>query len=121
MNNLQKENTIMELVYMHEYSRRCTFNYVAINSVLLDSKPSCADLDILRRTRNYKNGFSIIDYNNLLYPQYWDDEHFPSKEQLLEKNKEQLAKAAKKKLRESNGSVHPNVKKHWEMVASLSK
>ncbi|MBK7380837.1 MAG: hypothetical protein IPJ03_17905 [Ignavibacteriales bacterium] len=83
-------------VYAMSIAAVATFNYVASKLGVTGFQASCADLDILRRTRNYKNGFSIIDYNNLLYPQYWDDEHFPSKEQLLEKNKEQLAKAAKK-------------------------
>lgn len=108
-------------VYAMSIAAVATFNYVAGKLGVTGFQASCADLDILRRTRDYENGFSIINYDNLLYPQYWDDEHFPSKEQLLEKNKEQLAKAAKKKLKESNGSAHPNVIKHWEMVASLSK
>lgn len=108
-------------VYAMSIAAVATFNYVAGKLDVTGFQASCADLDILRRTRDYENGFSIINYDNLLYPQYWDDEHFPSKEQLLEKNKEQLAEAAKKKLKESNGSTHPNVIKHWEMVASLSK
>lgn len=108
-------------VYAMSIAAVASFNYVAHVLEVTGFQASCADLDILRRTRNYENGFSIINYDNLLYPQYWDDEHFPSKEQLLEKNKKQLAKVAKRKLEESNGYVHPEVKKHWQMVASLSK
>ncbi len=107
-------------VYAMSIAAVATFNYIGSKLGCTGFQASCADLDILRRTRHYEDGFMITDYNKLLYPQYWDDEHFPTKEQLLEKNKEQLAKKAKQLLEDSNGSTHPNIIEHWKMIAGLS-
>ena len=106
-------------VYAMSIASVATFNYVAHKLGVTGFQASCADLDILSRIRRLENGFCIIDYDKLLYPQYWDDEHFPTKEILLEKNKKHLAKVAKKKIKE-NSSAHPDVKKHWKMIANLS-
>ena len=80
---------------------------------------SCADMDFLRRTRSMENGFSIVNYENLLYPQYFDDEHFPTKEMLIEQNKKWLAEAAQKKIAE-NAGAHPDVIAWWKHIAALS-
>ncbi len=48
-------------------------------------------MDILRRTRGYKMGFRLVDYGNLLYPQYCDAEHFSGWRGLMNENAGQVA------------------------------
>ena len=109
-------------VYAISMSAVATFRYVASKLGCTGFQASCADLDFLRRTRNFKAGFMIIDYEKLLYPQYLDEEHFPDHVQLLERNKEHLAKLARKRLNEAKAEelpLHPAVKKRWEYIAGL--
>lgn len=77
---------------------------------------SCADMDFLRRTRRMKNGFRIIDYQNLLYPQY--EPEIPGFWKLIEENKERLKEEAKKLLSEEREA--DEVRRHWEKIASLA-
>src|SRR5574343_1229666 len=78
---------VAELVSQdHDYGTCCyamsmsavaAFNFVAHKLGVTGFQASCADLDILRRTRYLKGPFAIQNYSNLLYPQYADAEHFP--------------------------------------------
>lgn len=61
-----------------------------------------------------KCGLKIIDYDNMLYPQYEDKfEKVISKRQW-----ESIQKAAKERLEENTdfSYVHPEVKKHWQSI-----
>ncbi len=80
---------------------------------------SCADLDILRQTRGFDWG-KILNYENLLYPQYLDDDHFPSWQTLLRTNAVKLGELAAKKLAESP-DVHPNVVNHWRRLVDAGE
>jgi len=106
-------------VYAMSMSAVATFNYVASQLGVSGFQASCADMDILTRTRNLKHGFRILDYSNLLYPQYLNDEHFPNYKTLIKKKKEWLAKEAKNLL-ENNKKAHETVKKHWEYLSKLN-
>jgi hypothetical protein len=55
-------------VYAISLSAIATLNYVASKLGCTGFQVSCADLDILRRTRNMQNGFQIINKNDLFYP-----------------------------------------------------
>jgi hypothetical protein len=78
---------------------------------------SCADIDFLRRTRSMDDGFQIINYSDLLYPQYEDK--IPGYWSLIEKNKEWLAQRAAKLLSESDGMAVEAVLNHWKrLIAS---
>ena len=116
---VNREHDYGTCVYAMSLAAVAAFNYVAHKLGTTGFQASCADLDILRRTRNLKCGFRILDYEHLLYPQYLNSEHFPTVEELLEENKEELAKAAKQKLNE-DGGIHPEVKARWEYIAALS-
>jgi hypothetical protein len=105
-------------VYAMSMAAVATFNYMSRVLGVTGFQASCADLDILRRTRSLKEGFMIINYENLLFPQYCDDDHFPTWPMLLEENKKELAKAAKKHLKSTRGA-HPDVIQHWKMIAAL--
>jgi hypothetical protein len=105
-------------VYAMSLCAEATFNYVASTLGCTGFQASCADLTFIGRTRSMKDGFSIVDYNKLLYPQYLTAEHFPSIPQLIEKNKEQLKKRATELLADAE-HVDPTVKAHWEKIAEL--
>src|SRR5690606_28183360 len=64
-------------VYAMSMAATAAFNYVAGRLGASGFQASCADMDILRRTRSLKNGFCLVDYDGILYPQYWDEERTP--------------------------------------------
>ncbi len=120
---------IMLVERQHEYgtcpyamsiAAEATFNYIARQLGATGFQTSCGDMDFIRRTRHFKHGYSITDYSKLLYPQYLNDEYFPNWKQLIEKNKEHLAKTAKEFLAEKDSdSVHKEVLAHWKCLANL--
>jgi hypothetical protein len=116
---VERDHDYGTCVYAMSIAAVATFYYVSKQLGVTGFQANCADMDILRRTRSLEDGFMIIDYSKLLYPQYFDDEHFPTKEQLLEERGEQLAEKAKQRLEESNGDVAPAVKKHWQKIVYL--
>ena len=107
-------------VYAMSLAAVAAFNYVAGKLGVTGFQASMADLDFIRRTRRLEM-FSIIDFENLLYPQYLNKENFPNLQQLISKNAAWLKEKAAKKLSEidPNNPVHPDVKSHWEYLASL--
>ena len=105
-------------VYAMSMSAVAAFNYVAHKLGVTGFQASCAGLDILARTRRMKRGFMVVDFANLLYPQYLNEEHFPSFTTLIYSHADVLSKEAKKLLAE-NSSAHPDVLAHWKYLAGL--
>ena len=101
--------------YATSMAATAAFNYVASKLGITGFQASCADMDILARTRGWKWG-KILNYENLLYPQYCNDSHFPTWRQLVEQHKEELAKRARELLEESPDAV---VTDHWRWLISL--
>jgi len=60
-----------------------------------------------------KLGMKLLDYDNILYPQYED--HFINS--ITPDTWNKIQEEAKLKLSESD-SVHPDVKKHWESIVA---
>lgn len=104
-------------VYAMSMAATAAFYYVSGKLGVTGFQASCADLDILRRTRSLEN-FSVQDMNHLLYPQYLNEEHFPTYQQLLVKHKDWLKKKASILLKESPYAC-ARVVNHWKMLASL--
>ncbi len=92
------------------------FNHVANKLGVTGFQASCADMDILRQTRGWEWG-RILNFDNLLYPQYCDEEHFPGSATLLAKHADKLREKAKEKLA-SVTDAHPDVVAHWKKLAS---
>lgn len=113
---VEREHDYGTCVYAMSMAAVAAFNYVAHKLGVTGFQASCADLDILARIRGMKGGFRIINYENLLYPQYCDDEHTPGWQIYLVENAEWLATEAAKKLAE-RGTAHPNVAAHWQRLA----
>lgn len=103
-------------VYAMSLSAVAAFNFVARKLGVTGFQASCADLDIIRRTRSIKGTFCVIDYEKLLYPQYLNAEHFPDWLALIEKQREWLRTEAVRKLREDSKLAHPNVLAHWRKL-----
>lgn len=57
-------------VYAMSIAAEAAFNYVANELGVTGFQSSCADLDIIRRTRSLKTSFSIVMPDYYLYPQY---------------------------------------------------
>ena len=111
-------NTCVPAMSLAAYA---AFNYVAHKLGVTGFQASCADSEFIRRTRNWKHGGRLIDYGNLLYPQYLTEAHFPSLQTLLKEQASMLAKAAKKLLDEQrDGELrsHPDVEAHWRHLVN---
>ena len=104
-------------VYAMSIAAEAAFNLVAHKLGVTGFQSSCADMDIIRRTRGYKSGFAIVNYDDLLYPQYREKFDQFQWDNLIRDNKEHLKKLATAALKKS-GAVHPDIKAHWERLAA---
>lgn len=90
------------------------FNFVGKRLGTTGFQASCADLDILRRTRGLDGPFGVVKAENMLYPQYdipgqvreWLDEWRPW-----------AAEQARKRLAERGNDAHPDVLARWRELA----
>lgn len=57
-------------VYAMSMAATAAFNYVAHKLDVTGFQASCADMDVLRRTRHIEGPFMVIDADRMLYPQY---------------------------------------------------
>ena len=105
-------------VYAMSIAATAAFYYVAHKLGVTGFQASCADMDILTRTRGMKGPWAIRDYSNLLYPQYADAEHFPGPDAIIEMHADYFRAEATKLLAE-RGQAHPNVKAWWKKLAAL--
>lgn len=106
--------------YAMSIAAEAAFNYIAHQLGVTGFQASCADMDILRRTRGWKRGFRIVNYENLLYPQYRREFDELGWWSLIHENALALSRAAQEKLAESP-DAHPDVRAHWETLAALAQ
>lgn len=100
-------------VYALSHAALAAFNFVASKLGVTGFQASCADMNILKHTRNWKWG-CILDYENLLHPQYRD--HFKTFDQLIDEHQEELGKRARELLAK-NPEAHGAVSDHWRRLA----
>jgi hypothetical protein len=105
-------------VYAMSLAAVAAFQYVASKLGVTGFQASCADLDFIRRTRNLKGPFMLIDAEKMLYPQYDIRNNL---EEALEKWKPWAAEEAEKKLAEDTHDAADSVISHWIYLASLKK
>jgi hypothetical protein len=109
----------------HDYGTCChamsmaavaALRYVAGALGVTGFQASCADMDILRRTRRLEWG-RIQNFDDLLYPQYRSK--FTGWPHLLEEHKVELAGRARELLARHDG-VHAAdaVRAHWQRLAA---
>jgi hypothetical protein len=101
-------------VYAMSLSAVAAFNYVWHELGTTGFQASCADLDILRRTRSLDGPFVLLKAEDALYPQY---DLRAKLEECREKWGPWLKEQATKKLAEA-GPVHPDVAAHWVRLAA---
>jgi hypothetical protein len=106
-------------VYAMSIAATATFHYIAHKLGVTGFQASRADLDILKRTRGIER-FRIVNYKDLLYPQYRDRFEELAYDKLLAENREWLATEARALLGNTGEHVHQDVRAHWEMLARLN-
>jgi hypothetical protein len=102
-------------VYAMSIAATAAFNYMAGKMGCTGFQASCADLDVIRRTRSIDGPFILLKGEDMLFPQY--DLH----QKLDEAMTEWLPWAAEQaalKLRES-GRAAERVVAHWEKLAAF--
>lgn len=106
-------------VYAMSHAAVAAFNYVAFELGVTGFQASCADLDILRHTRNLKHG-RVLDFGDLLYPQY-EDRFNISFQSLIDENIDWLAQEAQRRLSKATEHTHRDVLDHWRMLVDKKK
>lgn len=111
-----REHNYGTCAYAMSIAATAAFQYLASALGVTGFQASCADLDFLKRVRGYEHGFCIIDYSQLLYPQY-DDKLRLSPEKMLEEDwlRKDIVETAKKNL-ETKVGAHQAVVEHWRML-----
>lgn len=105
-------------VYAMSMAAVATFRYVASALEVTGFQASCADMDILRRTRGLKHGFRLVDYGNLLYPRYWTEETTPIYRKVLADNPERWRDAATEALSTMSEHGSEAVREHLFRIAT---
>lgn len=107
-------------VYAMSLSAVAAFKYVAHVEGVSGLQSSCAELDVLRRTRRIEGPFAIIDYSDLLYPQFDILAHI--KETMESEDLRQwLREEARKNIatfETMEGGVAQEVLEHWRKLAA---
>ena len=101
-------------VYAMSMAATATFYYMSNKIGCTGFQSSCADLDIIRRTRSMDCPFMIIKAEDMLYPQ--SDIHEKLNE-ALNNWKSWAKEEAKKKIENTKHEVHPAVMAHWKKLA----
>lgn len=114
---VQRKHNYGTCVYGVALSAVATFNYMAHMLGITGFQAGCADMVILGHTRNWRWG-RIQNYENLLYPQYCDEEHFPRWQTIIQKNREEFRKRAEELIAKSDDHVAPGVLAYWRELAS---
>jgi len=100
-------------VYAMSMAAVAAFNYVAHQLGVTGFQASCADLDIVRRTRGIKGPFILLNGEDALYPQY----DLPGRlQKALADWAPWLKEQAEERLADGR-EAHPNVQAHWKHLA----
>ena len=67
---VEREHDYGTCVYAMSLAATAAFNHVASKLGVTGFQASCADLDVLRRTRGMDGPFIILKAEDMLYPQY---------------------------------------------------
>ncbi len=112
---IDQKHTYGSCVYAMSLAATATFNYLAHELGVTGFQASCADLDLLKRTRGINGPFMIIRAEEALYPQY--DLHRKLDEALLAW-RPWFAEEATKMLDKRSLGAHEAVVAHWKKLAA---
>lgn len=104
-------------VYAMSMSAVATYYYASSKVGASGFQASCADLDIIRRTRGMTGPFKLTDVSRALYPQY---DLVQDLENYLIECRGWLRDEAKKQLADKKNvkRCHPDVVAHWKNLAA---
>lgn len=110
-------------VYAMSMASVAAFNYVANVLGVTGFQASCADLDIVRRTRHMKGPFILLKGEDLLYPQYNLHEKLNEFEDgcrdwLRDEAKRLIAEQENGEDGRKDYPPHPEVMQRWKDLAS---
>lgn len=115
---VDREHDYGTCVYAMSLAAVAAFNFVAHKLGVTGFQASCADLDILTRTRNMQGPFMIVDGANVLYPQY--DLVQRVREFVDETEREWAPAEAQKLLDGGHEHAVSTVVEHWRRLAALA-
>ena len=95
------------------------FNYMAHVMGSTGFQAGCAQGSFMLRMKHIKSQMRILNYDNLLYPQFLDNFRI-TPEQCIKENASWLKAQAKEKLKNANGWEADEVVKHWKYLATLN-
>jgi hypothetical protein len=104
-------------VYAMSLAAVAAFNYIASQLRVTGFQASCADLDVIRRTRGLEHPFAILNAGDLLYPQM---DPLGQAAEFLDEVRPTLAPAARKLLASAE-SAHPDVRRRWREISELGQ
>lgn len=104
-------------VYAMSIAATATFDFVANQLGATGFQASCADMDILRRTRHLPGPFMLVDGANALYPLY---DLQAQTSDFLGGIQGWLRDQAREKLSQDLEHVHQNVVAHWQKLAEYT-
>ena len=73
---------------------------------------SCVASRVMKKVYGFKNGYTIVDLNEFLFPQY---EPIENVLKFVKEQKEMFLNEATKSIKE-NPEAHPNVMRRWELI-----
>lgn len=113
---VKREHDYGTAVYAMSLAATATLNFVGKKLGVTGFQASCADLDIVRRNRGIKGPFILLKADDALYPQY---DLMNTLQESMDKWRGWLSKQATIELKDCKDEpVHPNVKAHWEKLAT---
>lgn len=117
----EREHDYGTCVYAMSIAALAAFNFIAHKLGVTGFQASCADMDILRHSRGMKDGFRIVDYNQLLYPQYAEHLTMSPASLLADPpTRKRIREEAKKRMLVYAGApAHPDVLAHWKHLTEL--
>ena len=114
---VDREHDYGTCVYAMSLAAVASFNYVAGKLGVTGFQASCADLDVIRRTRHLNGPFMLIKAHDALFPQY----DIPrSVADAIAGWAPWLQSEAVKLLAEASSNAHPNVVAHWKRLAGAA-
>ena len=114
----EKYNTSYnDAVYGPALAAIAAFNYTASKMGLSGFQAGYSEMLFLMKQRNLENGFSVIDFNDLLYPQNLYKFNI-TPDIIIRENLESLKTSARKLLQENNYASE-EVRNHWQSILDI--
>lgn len=115
---VDREHDYGTCVYAMSMAATAAFNLVASRLGVTGFQASCADMDILRRTRHLNGPFMLLKGEDALFPQY---DLRGRLDEFLRDIQPWLAEQATAKLQQPLEHVHPSVQRHWQQIAAAGR